>query len=64
MDGDKSEIWITVEVAAKLCGRSEATVRRWADEGRITARQPGGFHKKMDVERSSLLKFMEGSRLK
>ncbi|WP_366141050.1 helix-turn-helix domain-containing protein [uncultured Ruegeria sp.] len=38
----KRQDWINVQECAKLVGRSESTVSRWAREGRIELRSVGG----------------------
>jgi len=35
----RGDEWISVAAAARRVGRSDRTVRRWIDEGRLIARQ-------------------------
>lgn len=38
---DNSDVWITVEAAAKILGRSERTILRWIHSGKIRSRKVG-----------------------
>jgi len=56
-----SATWLTVGQAAKHVGVAERTVRRWADDGRLTAYSTPGGHRRfrlVDIEA-----FLESSRV-
>ena len=52
------EHWIDVSIAATIADRDPSTIIRWWKiEGLIRGRQPG-FHRKIQIERSSLMKLL------
>ena len=60
MDSNQTqrEHWIDVSIAARIAGRDRSTIIRWWKvEGLIRGRQPG-FHRKVQIERSSLMKLL------
>jgi len=42
---------ISPKEAARLSGRSLRTIRRWLAEGKLVARQPGGPHSLVEIDR-------------
>jgi excisionase family DNA binding protein len=49
--------WISLQQAAKILGVHPATVRNWADEGKVAARRTAGGHRRF--RKSELLHYAE-----
>ena len=52
-------VYFSVRAVARLLDRSEITVRRWVEHGRLTASRPGRF---LLVKWGELLRFVRQSR--
>ena len=54
--------WITTGEAARVLNvGSINTVKRWAREGKLHYRQPGGEHGRMQIERASVEKLLHST---
>lgn len=40
----ESEEWLTVTETAKIFGKSPRQIRRWINDGHLTARETGPYH--------------------
>lgn len=47
---EATEDWLTLDATSTLLGVSPATVRRWADAGRLPARRTAGGHRRFDPQ--------------
>lgn len=55
-----SSEWVSLQQAAEILGVHPATVRNWADEGKLPSRRTPGKHRRF--RRSDLLKYAETAR--
>lgn len=54
-NGDGPTPWLTLHATSTLLGVSPATVRRWADAGRISTRRTPGGHRRFDPQAVQML---------